>query len=114
MRFAALASALALAAHAYALTAWSGNTCDGARGNSVPNDGSCRSFGGRHSFNAEGDACVEFFTAGGCNGQKFTYYDQGNRCTNVNTGTDIQSFRAWSGRRGCPDQGELPTGPGGK
>lgn len=49
-----LASALALAvlpqvAHA-GITAFSGNTCDGAAGLNVPCDGSCHQFNGRHSF----------------------------------------------------------------
>jgi hypothetical protein len=40
----------AIHAKAQTLAAWSGSTCDSAQGLTVPCDGSCHSFVGRHSF----------------------------------------------------------------
>ncbi|EJD44459.1 hypothetical protein AURDEDRAFT_166548 [Auricularia subglabra TFB-10046 SS5] len=102
MRFTAfVALAIAAALPANAFIAWSGDACNGAQGNNVPCDGSCHAFGGRHSFVAgDGNHCVAMFRNGGCTGQRFNFTNQGNGCTNVNTGTDIQSFRCFAGS-GC-------------
>ncbi|EJD44449.1 hypothetical protein AURDEDRAFT_166539 [Auricularia subglabra TFB-10046 SS5] len=102
MQFTSFALAAVLAAvPAQAFIAWSGDHCDGPQGNNVNLDGSCRSFGGRHSFNAGSESCIKFYELGNCSGQRFTYENQGDRCTNVNTGTDIAAFRAWPGAYGC-------------
>ncbi|EJD45866.1 hypothetical protein AURDEDRAFT_164924 [Auricularia subglabra TFB-10046 SS5] len=96
MRF--LAVALALPA-ARAFTAFSGDFCNGAQGANVPCDGTCHSFAGRHSFDTALDgACVSVWTASGCVGKRFNLPDQrSGQCTNVNTGTNIQSFRCYKG-----------------
>ncbi|KAL1943641.1 hypothetical protein VTO73DRAFT_4086 [Trametes versicolor] len=98
-----LASALALAvlpqvAHA-GITAFSGNTCDGAAGLNVPCDGSCHQFNGRHSFRVDGGSgghCVTMFEDPNCpagaEGRMFTFTNENGGCQNVNTGTGIQSF----------------------
>ncbi|EJD44453.1 hypothetical protein AURDEDRAFT_166543 [Auricularia subglabra TFB-10046 SS5] len=97
--FVALALSAALPAHAF--IAWSGDACNGAQGADVACDGGCHSFSGRHSFVAgNGNHCVAFFSSSGCNGQRFNFTNQGTSCTNVNTGTDIQSFRCFAGS-GC-------------
>ncbi|EJD44450.1 hypothetical protein AURDEDRAFT_166540 [Auricularia subglabra TFB-10046 SS5] len=98
MRLASLSLAALLAAvPAHAFIAWSGNSCDGAQGNTVPCDASCRDFTGRHSFNAQmgGGSCVSMYTAPGCNGARFNFTGIGSQCINVNTGTDIRSFQCF-------------------
>ncbi|EJD44465.1 hypothetical protein AURDEDRAFT_166556 [Auricularia subglabra TFB-10046 SS5] len=96
MRLTSLVSVATLVAAvpAYAVIAWSGDNCNGAQGADVPCDGSCHDFSGRHSFRAGlgGGACVTMWTSGNCQGQRFNFSNQGNQCTNVNTGTDIRSF----------------------
>ncbi|EJD47119.1 hypothetical protein AURDEDRAFT_113473, partial [Auricularia subglabra TFB-10046 SS5] len=106
MYFATFAlAALFAAVPAKAFTAWSGDACNGARGNDVACNGACIDFSGRHSFVANsagqsGTHCVAFYVDGGCNGQRFNFTGQGAQCTNVNTGTAINSFRCFGGA-GC-------------
>ncbi|KZV83905.1 hypothetical protein EXIGLDRAFT_842590 [Exidia glandulosa HHB12029] len=97
------ALAVILAVPAYGFQAFSGSACDGAAGANVACDGSCHAFDNRHSFRADtsGNAhCVAFFVNGGCGGQRFNFTGQAAQCTNVNTGTNIRSFRCFSGG-GC-------------
>ncbi|KZV80184.1 hypothetical protein EXIGLDRAFT_817291 [Exidia glandulosa HHB12029] len=80
--------------------AFSGSACDGDAGLDVPCDGSCHSFDNRHSFRADlsGDAhSVAMFADAGCTGQLFNFITQAAECTNVNTGTPIESFLCLSG-----------------
>ncbi|KAF9062853.1 hypothetical protein BDP27DRAFT_1233022 [Rhodocollybia butyracea] len=79
------------------LVAWSGNACDGDEGDSVPCDGSCHQFGGRHSYEASivssGTFCATLFEDTGCTGEAFFFNaSPEGECINVNTGTDIESF----------------------
>ncbi|EJD34681.1 hypothetical protein AURDEDRAFT_176261 [Auricularia subglabra TFB-10046 SS5] len=103
MRFSSLLVAVAATTvPAQAFIAWSGDACDGDIGNMVPCDGSCHSFAGRHSFWAQASqdqpACVAMYAGTGCTGQRFNFSNQVYlQCTNVNTGTNIQSFRCWNG-----------------
>ncbi|EJD44790.1 hypothetical protein AURDEDRAFT_166269 [Auricularia subglabra TFB-10046 SS5] len=106
MLFAAIALAALMAAiPTKAIIAWSGDACNGDEGANVACDGNCIPFGGRHSFIADspgvgGTHCVAFFVNGGCTGQMFNFTNQQGQCTNVNTGTDIESFRCFAGS-GC-------------
>ncbi|EJD48696.1 hypothetical protein AURDEDRAFT_162151 [Auricularia subglabra TFB-10046 SS5] len=106
MRVSALiVAAVALAMPAQAFIAWSGDHCDGDQGNSVPCDGSCHSFAGRHSFIAGfRNRCVSLYRESNCQGQRFNFSQagaEGLQCTNVNTGTNILSFRCWAFSNGC-------------
>ncbi|EJD36671.1 hypothetical protein AURDEDRAFT_174269 [Auricularia subglabra TFB-10046 SS5] len=93
-----VAAVLAAGLPAQAFIAWSGDACDGDQGADVACDGSCFPFGGRHSFVAgDGNHCVALFRDGDCVGQRFNFTNQGDGCTNVNTGTDIESFRCFAG-----------------
>ncbi|EJD34661.1 hypothetical protein AURDEDRAFT_176296 [Auricularia subglabra TFB-10046 SS5] len=86
-----------------AFIAWSGDACNGAQGATVACDGTCFSFSGRHSFRAGtpgASHCVALFVNSGCSGQRFNFTNQQNQCTNVNTGTAINSFRCFRGA-GC-------------
>ncbi|KAF9455774.1 hypothetical protein BDZ94DRAFT_1230603 [Collybia nuda] len=75
-----------------AVIAWSGTACNGAQGNNVPCDGSCRSFDTRNH-------CITMYEGAGCpNGRfdvlyKHTFANQNGQCLHVNTGTPIKSFR---------------------
>ncbi|KAJ7232251.1 hypothetical protein C8J57DRAFT_1091326 [Mycena rebaudengoi] len=86
----------AIHAKAQTLAAWSGSTCDSAQGLTVPCDGSCHSFVGRHSFEIFGttSALVHFFVNPGCIGPTTFVFgpDPPGECINVNTGTAISSF----------------------
>ncbi|KAI0788031.1 hypothetical protein C8Q74DRAFT_1166719, partial [Fomes fomentarius] len=85
------------------LTAFSGNACDGSVGNNVPCDGSCHSFDGRHSLVIDGDSsthCVTMWEVAGCPSAPtgsdplriHTFEIPSTQCTNINTGTPIESF----------------------
>ncbi|EJD45115.1 hypothetical protein AURDEDRAFT_165656 [Auricularia subglabra TFB-10046 SS5] len=83
-----------------AFIAWSGDARDGAQGDNLPCDGTCFAFSGRHSFRVgtPGVAhCVAFYVNSGCVGQRFNFTNQNGQCTNVNTGTGINSFRCFAG-----------------
>ncbi|EJD44476.1 hypothetical protein AURDEDRAFT_166567 [Auricularia subglabra TFB-10046 SS5] len=72
-------------------------------GLSVPCDSTCFSFSGRRSFTAGTPSitrCVAFFVGNACDGQRFNFTGQHGQCTNVNTGTAINSFRCFAGA-GC-------------
>ncbi|EJD45116.1 hypothetical protein AURDEDRAFT_165657 [Auricularia subglabra TFB-10046 SS5] len=104
MHFASFAVfALLTAVPTNAFIAWSGDACNGDQGDTVSCDGTCFPFGGRHSFKA-GTAgashCVSFWVNSGCTGQRFNFTNQQDQCTNVNTGTAINSFRCFHGA-GC-------------
>ncbi|EJD44475.1 hypothetical protein AURDEDRAFT_166566 [Auricularia subglabra TFB-10046 SS5] len=47
-----------------------------------------------------GTHCVAFYVNGDCSGQRFNFTNQQGQCTNVNTGTAINSFRCFAGA-GC-------------
>ncbi|KAK7017152.1 hypothetical protein R3P38DRAFT_3320552 [Favolaschia claudopus] len=86
---------LALNAKAQDFIAWSGNACNGAEGLEVACDGTCFDFSGRHSFevlNAFGT--VTLYSGRSCTGKTFYFgTETPGECINVNTGTNIQTFR---------------------
>ncbi|KAK6987439.1 hypothetical protein R3P38DRAFT_3230525 [Favolaschia claudopus] len=92
---AAVVLALTAKAKAQDFIAWSGNACNGAEGLEVACDGTCFDFSGRHSFeviNAAG--AVTLFSGTGCGGEAFNFgTETPGECINVNTGTNIQTFR---------------------
>ncbi|KAH9474767.1 hypothetical protein JR316_0013232 [Psilocybe cubensis] len=100
--FSALAVALlfSVSAQAATIVAYSGNTCNGNVGNTVPCDGSCRSFSGRHSLKISGGGpgnCVTVYNKAGCQHERFDQWtsfrlDSGV-CRNINTGYGVESFR---------------------
>ncbi|EJD48690.1 hypothetical protein AURDEDRAFT_162145 [Auricularia subglabra TFB-10046 SS5] len=85
------------------LIAWSGDQCNGAQGRDVLcGRGDCFSFVGRHSMAATlPNRCVSMWTGTGCVGQRFNFTNVGTSCLNINTGTNIQSFRCWGGASSC-------------
>ncbi|EJD39143.1 hypothetical protein AURDEDRAFT_171728 [Auricularia subglabra TFB-10046 SS5] len=96
---------IVVAVPAQAFTAWSGDHCNGDKGATVACDGACRSFAGRHSFNADyNNRCVSLWTSTNCQGQRFNYTlsgAAGSQCVNVNTGTNILSAACYVGVTGC-------------
>ncbi|EIW52706.1 uncharacterized protein TRAVEDRAFT_53146 [Trametes versicolor FP-101664 SS1] len=79
------------------ITAFTGAACDGDAGGNVTCDGSCHTFGARHSFRVDpgsGPHCMTLYIDAGClaHSEGFTLTGQEGGCQNVNTGTDIQSF----------------------
>ncbi|KAJ7252299.1 hypothetical protein C8J57DRAFT_1238181 [Mycena rebaudengoi] len=86
----------AIQVNAQTLAAWTGSACNGDQGLTVPCDGSCHSFVGRHSFEVFGtnSALVHFFVNAGCVGPTTFVFgpDPPGECINVNTGTTISSF----------------------
>ncbi|EJD37760.1 hypothetical protein AURDEDRAFT_173141 [Auricularia subglabra TFB-10046 SS5] len=101
MRFASFAPlVLFIVVQTNAVTTWSGDACDSKDAEDFPCNGTCFSFVGRHSFIAgsPGDPeCVAFYVDEDCNGESFAFKDQEGECTNVNTGTAINSFRCFPG-----------------
>ncbi|EJD36888.1 hypothetical protein AURDEDRAFT_174058 [Auricularia subglabra TFB-10046 SS5] len=93
MRVASLiVAAVAAAIPTHAFIAWSGSHCDGDKGATAEV--------------ARGETgCVSMWTSTGCIGQRFNFTNQQYmQCTNVNTGTNIQSFRCATGNvQGCPE-----------
>ncbi|EJD44477.1 hypothetical protein AURDEDRAFT_166568 [Auricularia subglabra TFB-10046 SS5] len=91
-------AALLAASPATAFIAWSGSACNGDEGANVPCNGVCEPFCGRHSFIADVPGvthCVAFYVGGNCDGQRFNFTNQQGQCTNVNTGTGIESFQCF-------------------
>ncbi|EJD46849.1 hypothetical protein AURDEDRAFT_163913 [Auricularia subglabra TFB-10046 SS5] len=102
MQFLSFALAALLTVPAHAFIAWSGTACNDAVGDNVACDGSCVPFHDRHSFIADTDGsfgvhCVAFYVDPDCSGQRFNFTEQRQQCTAVDTGTDIESFRCFSG-----------------
>ncbi|EJD45463.1 hypothetical protein AURDEDRAFT_165326 [Auricularia subglabra TFB-10046 SS5] len=54
-----------------------------------------------HSFTTQLDSRGSLYTPGGCTAQRFNHTKQGQSYANVNTGTDISSFRFWYGGNAC-------------
>ncbi|KZV87428.1 hypothetical protein EXIGLDRAFT_201934 [Exidia glandulosa HHB12029] len=91
---------------------FSGSTCDGDAGLDIPCDGTCQPFDNRHSFRADtsGDAhSVDMFILGGCFGVYFNFNNQARQCTNVNTGTNIRSFRCFRVSASTPPPASAPS-----
>ncbi|EJD46428.1 hypothetical protein AURDEDRAFT_164662 [Auricularia subglabra TFB-10046 SS5] len=104
MRFSAstfLVAAALAAIPVHAFTAWSGGACNGGQGADAACNGGCGDFRDRHSFKAgSGTHCVALYAGTNCGGQRFNFTGQSQQCTNVNTGTNIQSYRCYAGA-GC-------------
>ncbi|KAF9552354.1 hypothetical protein CPC08DRAFT_674203 [Agrocybe pediades] len=79
------------------IVAFNGNECDGDEGATVPCDGSCHQFAGRHSvfINGGSQHCVTYFENNACQFQESlggASILNGNSCANVNTGGPVNSF----------------------
>ncbi|GJJ12996.1 hypothetical protein Clacol_007245 [Clathrus columnatus] len=85
--------------------AFSGSTCDGGEGSNVPCQEQCIHASGRHSaltpllrfivqVVADGPHCLTFYEDGGCSINVGEVVNPGGAsCTNINTGTDVNSFK---------------------
>ncbi|KAH9484496.1 hypothetical protein JR316_0003978 [Psilocybe cubensis] len=84
-------------AQAATVVAYGGSDCTGSVGNTVPCDGSCRAFGGRHSLKISGGGthCVTLYENSGCTSSAKVSFAKvaSGTCFRVNTGGPVVSFR---------------------
>ncbi|KAF9557742.1 hypothetical protein CPC08DRAFT_751791 [Agrocybe pediades] len=79
--------------------AFSGSFCDLDEGRDVSCNGDCHTFGNRHSLKVTAPAghyCLYYYEEdGNCSGVEvgLDINDGNGQCTNVNTGTNVVSFR---------------------
>ncbi|KAF9556597.1 hypothetical protein CPC08DRAFT_641384, partial [Agrocybe pediades] len=72
---------------------------DGDAGATVPCDGNCNQFAGRRSVFIVGSAaqhCVTYFEDSACHTLGGLAVVNGDSCANVNTGTQVNSFKCSS------------------
>ncbi|KAF9564512.1 hypothetical protein CPC08DRAFT_248293 [Agrocybe pediades] len=81
----------------------SGKECDGNEGNTIQCDGSCHSFANRLSLFLSGSNahCITYFENNDCTQLSGLSRVEANTCSNVNTGTQVNSFQCSPNNNFC-------------